>query len=33
MNTPSPSLNIPDLQAGSHYISQLSLANPELAEQ
>lgn len=32
MNTPSP-LNIPDLQAGSHYISQLSLANPELAEQ
>ena len=33
MNMPSPSLNIPDLQAGSHYISQLSLANPTLAEQ
>ncbi len=33
MNMPSPSLNIPDLQAGSHYISQLSLANPDLAEQ
>jgi hypothetical protein len=33
MNTPLSSLNIPDLQAGSHYISQLSLANPELAEQ
>lgn len=33
MNMPSPSLNIPDLQAGSHYLSQLSLANPPLAEQ
>ena len=33
MNMPSLSLNIPDLQAGSHYLSQLSLANPSLAEQ
>ena len=32
MNIPSLALNIPDLQAGSHYLSELSLANPPLAE-
>jgi len=33
MNTPSPFPKIPDLQAGSHFLSQLSLANPPLAEE
>ena len=33
MTTPLPPLSIPDLQAGSLYISQVPLANPLLADQ